>query len=214
MAVHRKVIAALLLACTILLSGCGPGVHELQQQNEQQQQKITQLEAALAAAQAGAIQQDLVETALANEQLAYEWAGPLRWLPIWSNGINQQINHSPDWRGYLMITAIWSGLIFFVATLITISWIMVWTIERVTKKTWLEHKIKGLEQRAGPLLDMQKSLKNTQEEIRRLEWNRKIMQDELEELEKKKKIEQEDIAKLQTQVETLKADLESLRGFL
>ena len=218
MAVHRKVIAAALLACA-LLSGCDPDVQQLQQQNAQQQQQIEQLSAALAAAQAGAIQQDLAETAAANAQLAYEWAGPLRWLPIWPQGIGQ-VGHAPDWRGYLLLAAVWSGLLMFLAALFTSAWLSVWLFSLVIRKSSLEWKIKQLEDRAGPLRDLQKSLHTTRSEMARISDEKWKAQAELDEIERDIKGRRQDLAELQAQcadleqeVGALRADLETLRGF-
>lgn len=219
MAVHRKVIAAALLACA-LLSGCDPDVQQLQQQNAQQQQQIEQLSAALAAAQAGAIQQDLAETAAANAQLAYEWAGPLRWLPIWPEGIEQHVGHAPDWKGYLLLAAVWSGLLMFLAALMTSAWLSVWLFSLAIKKSGLKWKIKQLEDRAGPLRDLQKSLHATRAEIERIGDEKRRAQAELDEIERDIKGRRQDLAELQAQcadleqeVGALRADLETLRGF-
>ena len=220
MAVHRKVIAAALLACA-LLSGCDPDVQQLQQQNAQQQQQIEQLSAALAAARAGAIQQDLAETDAANAQLAYRWAGPLRWLPIWPDGIDQYVgHHAPDWRGYLLLAAVWSGLLMFLATLMTAAWLSVWLFSLVTRKSGLEWKIKQLEDRAGPLRDLQKSLHATRSEMERISDEKWKAQAELDEIEREIKGRRQDLADLTSQRDQLRkeadqltADLETLRGF-
>ena len=219
MAFNRKVIAAL-LACTILLSGCEPGVHQLQQQNAQQQQQIAQLESALAAAQAGAIQQDLAELDAANVHLAYKWAGPLRWLAIWPQGVDQPVDHAPDWRGYLLLGAVWSALLLVVATAATAAWLAVWVFGLVIRKTGLERTIKRLEDRAGPLRDLQKSLQDARLEIERIEAKKRSAQAELDEIERSMKSRTRDLAELQTQctglrkeAEQLKADLASLGGF-
>ena len=219
MAVHRKVIAAALLACA-LLSGCDPDVQQLQQQNAQQQQQIEQLSAALAAARAGAIQQDLAETAAANAQLAYEWSGPLRWLPIWPQGIEQYVGHAPDWKGYLLLGAVWAGLVMFLATLMTSAWLSVWLFSRVTRKSGLKWKIKQLEDRAGPLRDLQKSLHATRSEIERIESKKRDALAELNEIEREIKGRRQDLADLTSQRDQLRkeadqltADLETLRGF-
>jgi septal ring factor EnvC (AmiA/AmiB activator) len=218
MAADRKVIAAALL--TILLSGCGPGAQQLQQQNAQQQQQIAQLEAALYAAQKGAIQQDLAATDQANAQLAYEWSGPLRWLPVWPNGVDQPIEHAPDGKGYLLLAAVWSGLLFCLAALLASAWLAVWLFEKIARKTGLALKVKQLEANAQPLRDLEKSMHGARADLERIEAKKLNAQTSLNTLEQNIAAKSRDLAELaarrgdlEKDVAALRDDLETLRGF-
>lgn len=219
MAAHRKVIAAL-IACMILLSGCSPDVQQLQQQNAQQQQQIAQLSEELAQAKAGAIEQDQAETEMADAQLAYQWAGPLRWLPLWPAGIDQTTRHAPDWKGYLLLGAVWSALLIVVAVTATAAWLAVWLSGLVIRKSGLERTIKQLEAKAQPLRDLQKSLRDARSEIERISHEKSKAQAGLDEIERAVTGRRQDLAELQTQCadlrkesDQLRADLETLRGF-
>jgi len=217
-AAHRKVIAAALL--TILLSGCDPGAQQLQQQNAQQQQQISQLEAALYAAQKGAISADLAATDRANAQLAYRWSGPLRWLPVWPNGVDQPIAHAPNWKGYLLLAAVWSGLLFFLSALLASSWLAVWLFEKIARFSGLAFKVKQLEAKAQPLRDLEKSMRGARDTLERIESKKLNAQTSLNTLEQNIAAKRQDLAELaaargelEKDVAALRDDLETLRGF-
>jgi septal ring factor EnvC (AmiA/AmiB activator) len=219
-AAHRKIISAALLSCTILLSGCDPDAQQLQQQNAQQQQQISQLEAALTAARKGAISEDLAATDRANAQLAYEWSGPLRWLPIWPNGVDQPIEHAPDWKGYLLLAAVWSALLLCLAALLASAWLAVWLFEKIARKTGLAFKVKQLESKAQPLRDLEKSLHGARADLERIESKKLNAQTSLNTLEQNIESRRQDLAELaaahadlEKDVAALRDDLETLRGF-
>jgi septal ring factor EnvC (AmiA/AmiB activator) len=192
----------------------------LQQQNAQQQQQIAQLEAALYAAQKGAISADLAATDLANAQLAYRWSGPLRWLPIWPNGVDQPIEHAPDGKGYLLLAAVWSGLLFCLSALLASAWLAVWLFEKIARFSGLAHQVKQLESKAQPLRDLEKSLHDARDTLERIESKKLNAQTSLNTLEQNIESRRQDLAELaaargelEKDVAALRADLDTLGGF-
>jgi outer membrane murein-binding lipoprotein Lpp len=104
----------LLLSGLLLLSGCGNAdTDSLKATIEQQKQEIAQLKQRL---ETEALQAKALQSAV-NQAAVYEWAGPLRWLPIWDDlalqvgkEVREKRGWAPDWRAWALL-----GTLYIVA---------------------------------------------------------------------------------------------------
>jgi septal ring factor EnvC (AmiA/AmiB activator) len=141
-------------------------------------------------------------------------------LPIWPNGVDQPIEHAPDWKGYLLLAAVWSALLLCLAALLASSWLAVWLFEKIARFSGLALKVKHLEAKAQPLRDLEKSLHGARADLERIESKKLNAQTSLNTLEQNIESRMQDLAKLaaargelEKDVAALRADLETLRGF-
>jgi len=94
-----------------LLSGC-ENTDSLKSTIAEQQQEIAQLKERI---QAESLRAKALQEAV-NQATVYEWAGPFRWLPVWSDAslhIGQEMRAEglvPDWRAWAELAVLYAGL--------------------------------------------------------------------------------------------------------
>jgi outer membrane murein-binding lipoprotein Lpp len=98
----------LLLIAVFLFSGLLAGCDDtdsLKSTIAEQQQEIAQLKERL---EAESLQAKAMQSAV-NQAMVYQWAGPLRWLPVWSDAslrLGQEMRAQglePDWRAWALL---------------------------------------------------------------------------------------------------------------
>jgi predicted RNase H-like nuclease (RuvC/YqgF family) len=141
----------LLLSGLLLLSGCGNAdTDSLKATIEQQKQEIAQLKQRL---ETEALQAKALQSAV-NQAAVYEWAGPLRWLPIWDDvelqvgkEVREKRGWAPDWRAWAELAILY----------IAAAWVIgpavgrgigagIGTLRRMEKRDLLNEKIQEQEQ--------------------------------------------------------------------
>lgn len=159
---HKKWFWAAIFA-SILLTGCdNPSVTQLKNKVQDLQTQIIDLQGELDAAHAGAIQNVAEAQSEVNLAFAYQWSGPLQWLPIWNkSAIKQGITLvgtapkqtiagstmtlapvlQPNWAGYGLLAVILASLLAVPCSAGAIIWLI------LTKGRWARH-IQGLKREA------------------------------------------------------------------
>lgn len=159
---HKKWFLAAILAA-IVLTGCdNPSVTQLKNQVQHLQTQVAKLQEQLDAAHAGAVQNVAEAQSEVNLAFAYQWSGPLQWLPIWNQSAIQQgftlINTAPkqtiaggtmtlgpvlqpNWAGYGLLAVILAGLLAVPCSAGAIIWLI------ITNSRWAR-RIQGLKREA------------------------------------------------------------------